>query len=32
MTIQEKAIFLHKEWQGKLETTAKSPVKTREDL
>lgn len=23
---------MHKEWNGKLETTAKSPVKTREDL
>ncbi len=32
MTLQEKSIFLHKEWQGKLETTAKSPVKSREDL
>lgn len=32
MTTQEKAIFLHKEWNGKLETVAKSPVKTREDL
>lgn len=32
MTTQEKAIFLHKEWQGKLETIAKSPVKSREDL
>lgn len=32
MTTQEKAIFLHKEWNGKLETIAKSPVKSREDL
>lgn len=32
MTAQEKAIFLHKEWNGKLETVAKSPVTTREDL
>lgn len=32
MTLQEKSLFLHKEWQGKLETTAKSPVKSREDL
>lgn len=32
MTTQEKAIFLHKEWNGKLNTVAKSPVKTREDL
>ena len=30
--LKEKSIFLHKEWQGKLETTAKSPVKSREDL
>ncbi len=32
MTTQEKAIFLHKEWNGKLETVAKSSVTTREDL
>lgn len=32
MTTQEKAIFLHKEWNGKLETVAKSPVTSREDL
>lgn len=32
MTTQEKAIFLHKEWNGKLETIAKSPVTSREDL
>ena len=32
MTLQEKAIFLHKEWKGKLEISAKSPVKSREDL
>ncbi len=32
MTTQEKAIFFHKEWNGKLETVAKSPVTTREDL
>ncbi len=32
MTIDEKALFLHKEWNGKLETTPKAPVKTREDL
>lgn len=32
MTTSEKAIFLHKEWNGKLETISKSPVKTREDL
>ena len=27
-----KALLLHKEWQGKLETVAKAPVKSREDL
>ena len=32
MTTQEKALFLHKEWHGKLETIAKSSVKSREDL
>lgn len=32
MNTSEKALFLHKEWQGKLETTAKSKVQTREDL
>ena len=32
MNTSEKALFLHKKWQGKLETTAKSPVKNREDL
>lgn len=32
MTTSEKAIFLHKEWNGKIETTSKSPVKNREDL
>ncbi|MDF2541846.1 MAG: Malic enzyme [Herbinix sp.] len=32
MTINEKALELHEEWQGKLETTAKCSVKTREDL
>ena len=32
MTTQEKAIFLHKEWNGKLETVAKYPVTSREDL
>ena len=32
MTIQEKSLELHKQWNGKLETTAKSPVKSREDL
>ena len=32
MTPTEKALRLHKEWNGKLETVAKSAVKTREDL
>ena len=32
MTTQEKALKLHKELQGKLETVTKIPVKTREDL
>lgn len=32
MTNDEKALELHKEWQGKIETTPKAPVKTREDL
>lgn len=32
MTTSEKALFLHKEWHGKLETIAKSHIKTREDL
>lgn len=32
MSIDEKAVFLHKQWNGKLETVAKAPVKTREDL
>lgn len=32
MTIQEKALFLHEKWNGKLETTSKTPVKSREDL
>lgn len=32
MSIDEKAVFLHKEWNGKLETAAKAPVKSREDL
>ena len=32
MTTQEKAIFLHKEWNCKLVTVAKSQVTTREDL
>ena len=32
MTISEKALKLHEEWNGKLEIVAKSPVKSREDL
>ena len=32
MTLQEKALTLHKEWNGKLETVSKTPVKSREAL
>lgn len=32
MTTGEKAMQLHKQWQGKIETVAKSKVKSREDL
>ena len=32
MSIDEKAVFLHKQWNGKIETCAKAPVNTREDL
>lgn len=32
MTTSEKALMMHKEWNGKLETVSKSPVKSREDL
>ena len=32
MTTNEKALRMHKEWNGKLETVSKSPVKSREDL
>ena len=32
MTIGEIALEKHKEWQGKLETVSKTPVKSREDL
>ena len=32
MTINEKALLLHEQWNGKLETTAKMSVSTREDL
>ncbi len=32
MTTNEKALKLHEQWHGKLETLSKTPVKTREDL
>jgi len=32
MTNDEKAIMLHEKWQGKIETTSKCPVESREDL
>ena len=32
MTINEKALMMHEQWNGKLETVSKSPVKSREDL
>lgn len=32
MTTNEKALTLHRQWNGKLETISKAPVKTREDL
>lgn len=32
MTTNEKALLLHKEWNGKLEINSKAKVKTREDL
>jgi len=31
-SVDETAVFLHKQWNGKIETTSKSPVKNREDL
>ena len=31
-TIQERALSLHKEWNGKLETVSKTPVRSREAL
>ena len=31
-TVDETAVFLHKQWNGKIETVAKAPVKNREDL
>lgn len=32
MTVNEKALKMHEEWNGKLDVVAKAPVKTREDL
>ncbi|MBO5278160.1 MAG: NADP-dependent malic enzyme [Lachnospiraceae bacterium] len=32
MTTNEKALLLHEEWHGKIETVSKAPIKTREDL
>ena len=32
MTVNEKALKLHEQWQGKIETVSKCPIKTREDL
>lgn len=32
MTANEKALLKHEEWNGKIETISKSPVKSREDL
>lgn len=32
MTANEKALLMHEEWNGKLETVAKAPVKSREDM
>ena len=32
MTTDEKALALHEEWNGKIVTTSKAPVNTREDL
>lgn len=32
MTNNEKALMLHEQWNGKLETTSKCEIKTREDL
>ena len=32
MTTNEKALMLHEQWNGKIETTAKSKVSSREDL
>lgn len=32
MNFNEKSLFLHRQWQGKLATASKVPVKSREDL
>jgi malate dehydrogenase (oxaloacetate-decarboxylating) len=32
MTVNEKALMMHEQWNGKLEITSKAPVKSREDL
>ncbi len=32
MTTNEKALLLHEQWNGKLETVSKAPVNSREDL
>ena len=32
MTVNEKALQLHEEWNGKIETVSKTPVKSREAL
>ena len=32
MDNKEKALEMHRKWNGKLETVSKTPVKTREDL
>lgn len=32
MTTNEKALLLHEEWNGKIETVSKASIKTREDL
>lgn len=32
MTLNEKALKLHEEWQGKVETVSIAPIRTREDL
>lgn len=32
MNTSEKALLLHEQWNGKMETTSKVPIRTREDL